>query len=146
MVWFIKLLVKTFYISNHISAYFELYRIGSIRQFLSIQITITLVCAFVLSKLDYCNSILSGCPLHLLEKLQKVQNSAARLIFKSKKVNILPPFWNDFIGFLLNSESNTNFVPIASTSFLEHHLPTFRTYSQFIHQQEIYALRLILEF
>ena len=73
------------------SAYFELYRIGSIRQFLSIQITITLVCAFVLSKLDYCNSILSGCPLHLLEKLQKVQNSAARLIFKSKKSEHITP-------------------------------------------------------
>ena len=67
------------------SAYFEIFRISSIRKFLSIQITITLVCAFVLSKLDYCNSLLSGCPLHLLEKLQKVQNSAARLVFRAKK-------------------------------------------------------------
>ena len=35
----------------------------------------TLVSALVLSKTDHCNSLL--CPLHLLEKRQKVQNSAA---------------------------------------------------------------------
>ena len=34
----------------------------------------------VLPRLDCCNSLLSGCPKHLLEKLHKVQNSAARLI------------------------------------------------------------------
>jgi hypothetical protein len=67
------------------SAYFELYRISSIRQYLSQQITNILVCAFVLSKLDYCNSLLSGCPVYLLTKLQKVQNSAARLVLKARK-------------------------------------------------------------
>ena len=50
-----------------------------------------MVCAFVLSKLDYCNSLLSGCPLHLLEKLQKVQNSAARLVFRAKKRDHITP-------------------------------------------------------
>ena len=47
--------------------------------------------AFVLSRLDYCNSILSGCPKHLLEKLQKVQNSAARLILKAHKRDHVSP-------------------------------------------------------
>ena len=36
---------------------------------------------FVLSRLDYCSSLLAGCPKYLLSKLQKVQNNAARLIF-----------------------------------------------------------------
>ena len=67
------------------SAYFELRKIGAIRQYLSVQTTNTLVCAFVLSKLDYCNALLSGCPLHLLQKLQKVMNSAARLVLKARK-------------------------------------------------------------
>ena len=42
-----------------------------------------LLCASVLSRLDYCNSLLAGCPTYLLTKLQKVQNNAARLIFRT---------------------------------------------------------------
>ena len=42
-----------------------------------------LLCAFVLSRLDYCNSLLSGCPKYLLSKLKKIQNSATRLIFRT---------------------------------------------------------------
>ena len=44
-----------------------------------------LLCAFVLSRLDYCNSLLAGCPKYLLSKLQKVQNNAARLIFRTTR-------------------------------------------------------------
>jgi hypothetical protein len=67
------------------SAYFEIRKISAIRRFLSVQAANTLVCAFVLSRLDYCNSLLAGCPLYLLNKLQKAQNSAARLVLKSRK-------------------------------------------------------------
>ena len=35
--------------------------------------------------LDYCNSLLSGSPKHLLDKLQKVQNFVARLVSKARK-------------------------------------------------------------
>ncbi|WP_419612594.1 reverse transcriptase domain-containing protein, partial [Thiolapillus sp.] len=72
------------------SAYSELRRISTIRHLLSVDSTKTLVSAFVLSRLDYCNSLLSGCPKHL-EKLQKVQNSAARLVLKAqKRDHVLP--------------------------------------------------------
>jgi len=73
------------------SAYFELRKISTIRHTLSVQTTNTLVCAFVLSKLDYCNSLLSGCPLYLIQKLQKLQNSAARLVLKARKSDHATP-------------------------------------------------------
>ena len=43
------------------SAFLELRRIFSIRHFLTVGCTKTLVCALVLSKLDYCNSLLASC-------------------------------------------------------------------------------------
>ena len=67
------------------SAYSELRRISTIRHLLSVDSTKTLVSAFVLCRLDYCNSLLSGCSEHLLEKLKMVQNSAARLVLKAHK-------------------------------------------------------------
>ena len=67
------------------AANFELGRISSIRHLLSQEATITLISAFVLSRLDYCNSLLSGCPQSLINQLQRVQNNAARLILKLPK-------------------------------------------------------------
>ena len=37
------------------------------------------------SCLDYCNGLLYGLPDYLLNKLQRVQNACARLIFKEQK-------------------------------------------------------------
>ena len=41
--------------------------------------------SFVMSKLDYCNSILAGLPQSSLQRLQKVQNHAVRVIWKVSK-------------------------------------------------------------
>ena len=44
------------------------------------QVMKQLVHAFVISRLDYCNSILAGLSKGLLSQLQRVQNAAARLV------------------------------------------------------------------
>ena len=73
------------------SAYAELRPIGSIRHLLTVNATKTLLSAFVLSKLDYCNSLLCGSPQFILDKLQRGQNSAARLIMESRKCDHVQP-------------------------------------------------------
>ena len=47
--------------------------------------------AFVSSKLDYGNSLLKGIPDYLLQKLQYVQNSAARLLTGLRKYDHISP-------------------------------------------------------
>ena len=73
------------------SAYIELRQIGSIRHLLTAQATQALVYAFILSRLDYCNCLLAGCPQFLIDRLQKVQNAAARLICRAKKLDHVQP-------------------------------------------------------
>lgn len=73
------------------SAYYELRRISSVRRYLSTEATKTLVCSFVLSRLDYGNALLAGCPQYVLDKLQKVQNAAARLVFRARKTDHVTP-------------------------------------------------------
>ena len=76
--------------SQHINntcktAYIQIRHISSKRHLLTTPATQTLVGSLVLSRLDYCTSLLSGCPQYRLEKLQKVQNAAARIVCKAKK-------------------------------------------------------------
>ena len=73
------------------AAYIQIRHISSIPHLLTTQATQTLVCSLVLSRLDYCNSLLSGCSQYLLDKLQKVQNAAARLVCKAKKSDHIHP-------------------------------------------------------
>lgn len=50
-----------------------------------------LVHAFVMCYLDYCNSLLYGLPDTQLQKLQVIQNSAARLVTRTKKYESISP-------------------------------------------------------
>ena len=63
------------------SCFYYIYNIRRIRKYLSREVCETLVNSLITSRLDYCNSLLYGCPSSLLARLQRVQNSAARLIY-----------------------------------------------------------------
>ena len=62
------------------TCYFELRRLASIRRFLTSTATTTLVSAFVLSRIDYCNSLLFGSTHDVTSHLQRILNYAARVI------------------------------------------------------------------
>ena len=59
--------------------------IGRIRNVLTKKQTEMLVHSVITSKLDYCNSLLINTSKSNLYKLQKVQNSAARLVVRGRK-------------------------------------------------------------
>ena len=64
------------------TCYFELRSLASIRGFQTSTATATLVSAFVLSRIDYCNSLLFGSTNDETSHLQRIQNYAARVILR----------------------------------------------------------------
>ena len=53
--------------------------------------TKTLVHAVIISHIDYADSLLFGISQHLVDKLQRVQNAAARLILGYRKYDSITP-------------------------------------------------------
>ena len=73
------------------ACFFHLRNIAKIRDYLSTADTEALVHALITSKLDSCNSLLYALPKSTIDRLQKVQNSAARLITRNKKFDHITP-------------------------------------------------------
>ena len=61
----------------------KLKRTSSIRLYLTEEATKTLVTCCILSRLDFCNSLLMGTPNLIIQPLQTLQTSAASLVFRS---------------------------------------------------------------
>ena len=67
------------------TAWFHLYTISKISQYLTKEQKQTIIHAYVTPRLDQNNSLLGGLPLTQMNKLQLVQNSAAKIILGGKK-------------------------------------------------------------
>ncbi|XP_075968214.1 uncharacterized protein LOC142971545 [Anarhichas minor] len=67
------------------SCRFLLYNIRRIRPFLTDETAQVLIQALVISRLDYCNSLLAGAPASAIRPLELVQKAAARLVFNRPK-------------------------------------------------------------
>ena len=73
------------------SAYISMRNIGYIRQYLTKDATRAIVSGLITSRLDYCNALLHGTPNLLLHKLQRIQNSAARIITRTSRHSHITP-------------------------------------------------------
>ena len=73
------------------ASFYHIHNIRRISKYLTLECMKTLVHAFVLSRIDYCNSLLYGLPKYQIAKLQRVQNIAARLIMKTTRYDHITP-------------------------------------------------------
>ena len=105
------------------------------------------------SKLDYCNSLAYGLPKYLLQKLQFVQNAAARLITGIRKHDHITPIlmdlhWlpvNERIQFkilLLTFKSLNGLAPVYIDEMIQCYVPNrkLRSSSAFLLKQNKWNL------
>ena len=106
------------------SCYYHLRNIGAIRACLTEDACKTLINALVTSRLDYGNALLYGINNSLSRKLQKIQNSAARLVTRTKKQDHISPVLKDLHW--LPVEYRPKFKILLYTFKALHHIaPTY---------------------
>ena len=86
-----NLSMKTHVDAKCTAAFHQLYSLRRIRKYLSHQATESPIHAFIFSHIDYCNGLLNGASKHLINKLQRIQNMAARLVYKLPKFSHITP-------------------------------------------------------
>ena len=74
---------------------FHLRALGQLRPLINKQTANAIAVAIIQSRLDYCNSCLWGVPKNQLERLQKVQNTAARIVSRVKKCDHITPVFKE---------------------------------------------------
>jgi len=82
---------STLSFSSHISnvcrsAFFFIRQLRQMRSSLDFDSSVFLANSIVHSKLDYCNSLFCGLPISSISRLQRVQNTLARVVCRSRKI------------------------------------------------------------
>ncbi len=115
-------------------AYYHLKNIAIIRCFVSSQDLEKLVHAFITSRVDYCNGFLIGLPKKTIRQLQLIQNTAARILTRTRKSEHITPvlrslhwlpvtFRFDFKVLLLVYKSLNGLGPKYSADMLTEYKP-----------------------
>ena len=70
---------------------YALYHIGRVKNYLDEKSTETLIQTFITCRIDQCNSLLYGRPDSHIAKLQRIQNSAARIVTRTRFHDYITP-------------------------------------------------------
>ena len=83
-------------LSSHVShivkcCYYHLRRLGKIRNLLTEKVAKSIAISTITSRLDYCNSALWGISEEEIHRLQKIQNSSARIVTRTGPTEHISP-------------------------------------------------------
>ena len=117
------------------ACFFHLSNISKIRGCLFLADTEKLVHAFITFKLDNTNSLSYGLPKFLIDRLQNVQNAAARVVTRTRKYDHIKPVLKqlhwlpvsqriDYKILFLTYKALNGQAPIYITELLEPYVPT----------------------
>ncbi len=116
------------------TAFFHLKNISKLRPMLSMSNAEMLINAFMTSRLDFCTALLDGCSACLINKLQMVQNAAARVLTRTRKYDHISPVLStlhwlpmkhriDFKILLITYKALNGLAPQYLSELLSHHSP-----------------------
>jgi hypothetical protein len=77
------------------TCFFHIRSLSKIRNYITRQSANTVAVSLILSRLDYCNSLLAGLPQLQVKRLQAVQNAAARVVTGSRRSEHITPILRD---------------------------------------------------
>ena len=84
------------HISNIVkSSNYNIRALRHIRPMLDKKVANTVACSIVSTRLDYCNSLLYGTSVKNVQRLQRIQNSLARVVSGTKKRDHIRPVLKD---------------------------------------------------
>ena len=139
------------HVSNIVrSSTFHIRNIGKIRKYLNRNATEQLIHAFITSRLDNGNSLLFGLPANQLSRLQRIQNTAARILTLSQRSCHITPILKElhwlpveyrivFKVLLIVFKSMNNVAPLYISELLEKYVPcrTLRSENKLLLQERI---------
>ena len=117
------------------SCFYHIRNIGKVRQYITNDACKILVQVQVTSHLHYGNALLQGLPQVLIERLQRIQNCAARLITRSRKSEHITPVLRELhwlpVKYRLRFKVNTftykvlnGLAPAYMSDIVQKHQPT----------------------
>ena len=110
-------------LSPHITSlcnqmFMQIRKICLCRKFLPDDVVVQLMVSLVLSKMDYCNSLFTGLPKTLLDKLQRVQNCAAKICLHKRKFDHVTPLLKSLHWLPVNERIEYKIATLCHKHFL----------------------------
>ena len=122
------------------SSFFMLRSIAQFKKYLTPHAIESLIHAFITSKLDYCNGLMYGIPKNHLVRLQRVQNTAARLVKSVPKFEHVTPVLRELHWLPVQSRIEFKIL-LTVYKILNDQAPQYLKYSVCLYEPSICNLR-----
>ena len=106
------------------SSNWHIHDLWRIRSSLDLNTTKTIATSIVHSKLDYCNSLYLNLPVYQLARLQRIQNSLARVVCKIPKHHHITPHLRSLHWLKIPQRIHYKLLSVTFT-LLQHHQPSY---------------------
>ena len=107
------------------SCFYQLRQLRTIRQSLSDDATRMLIHSFVVTRVDYCNSVLSGITVVQTDRVQRILSAAARLLLRIPKFAPVAALIRDHLHWLPATKRIRFKIPLLVSKCIHQRAPSY---------------------